>query len=313
MTLRALTGWRVLVPRGGEWGERVAAMLADHGAESVVVPLIEFAPPEDLTTYDSVLNGLARGDYDWLVVTSATTVQSLSARVATLVNRGRETPATALATFVGDTRVAAVGPGTGRALERLHVVPALLPSGERSARGLLADFPRADAAPTLGGRPGRVLLPQSNLAEPTLAEGLRELGWEVDVVVAYRTLSGPVPGEGLRTEVRTGGFDAVMLSSASTVSNLVELVGMPPPTTVVCCIGPRTEQAARDHGLPVHVVPPAASGEELVEALARYASGAPAGSPTGVTAPDAEPAGEPAAGPPDAAPESTDPTSRLES
>lgn len=298
MILPALAGWRVLVPRGGEWGERVAGLLADHGAESVVVPLIEFAPPEDLQTYDSALNGLARGDYDWLVVTSATTVQSLSARVATLVNRGRETPATALATFVGDTRVAAVGPGTARSLERYHVPPALLPSGERSARGLLADFPGADAGATLPGRPGRVLLPQSNLAEPTLADGLRDLGWEVEVVIAYRTLSGPVPGEGLRTEVRTGGFDAVLLSSASTVANLVELVGTPPPTTVVCCIGPRTEQAARDHGLPVHVVPPAASGEELVDALARYAAGraddvtrsgeAPA-APPGDPAPPADP------------------------
>lgn len=273
MTLPALLGWRVLVPRGGEWGDRVAGLLAEHGAESVVVPLIEFAPPEDLTTYDSAINGLARGDYDWLVVTSATTVQSLSARVATLVNRGRETPATALATLVGDTRVAAVGPGTARSLERLHVTPALLPSGERSARGLLADFPAADAEVTLPGRAGRVLLPQSNLAEPTLGDGLRERGWDVEVVVAYRTLSGPVPGEGLRDEVRTGGFDAVLLSSASTVTNLVELVGTPPPTTVVACIGPRTEQAARDHGLPVHVVPTEASGEELVEALARYASG----------------------------------------
>lgn len=288
MSLRALSGWRVLVPRGGEWGERVAAMLHEHGAESVVVPLIEFAPPTDLTSFDSVLNRLARGDYDWLVVTSATTVQSLSGRVVTLVNRGRETPATALGTFVGDTRVAAVGPGTARALERSGVTAALVPTGERSARGLLAEFPRADDAVRLPGRPARVLLPQSNLAEATMADGLRALGWEVDVVEAYRTLSGPVPGESLRTEVRTGEFDAVMLSSASTVTNLLELVGTPPPTTVVCCIGPRTEQAARDHGLPVHVVPAQASGEELVDALAAYASGrAPSATP-GVS-PDAPP------------------------
>ncbi|WP_182112496.1 MULTISPECIES: uroporphyrinogen-III synthase [unclassified Actinotalea] len=278
-----LAGWRVLVPRGGEWGERVAGMLHQHGAESVVVPLIEFAPPQDLTPFDSVLNRLARGDYDWLVVTSATTVQSLSGRVVTLVNRGRETPATALATFVGDTSVAAVGPGTARALERAAVTPSLVPTGERSARGLLAEFPRPEDVVRLPGRPGRVLLPQSDLAEPTLADGLRGLGWEVDVVVAYRTLSGPVPGEGLRTQVRTGEFDAVLLSSASTVANLLELVGTPPPTTVVCCIGPRTEQAAREHGLPVHVVPAQASGEELVDALAAYAAGRAPSAPPGVS------------------------------
>ena len=289
-----LRGWRVLVPRGGEWGERVTSLVEDQGGEAVVVPLIEFAPPTDLTSYDSVITALARGEYDWLVVTSSTTVMSLAGRVATLANRGRQTPGTALATFVGETRVAAVGPGTARSLERVGVAPALMPSGERSARGLLAEFPRADdGTPGSLGRPGRVLLPQSDLAEATLADGLRELGWQVDEVVAYHTLSGPVPGAGLRTEVREGQFDAVLLSSASTVTNLVELVGPPPPTTAVCCIGPRTERAALDHGLRVHVVPEAASAEALVDALARYALGGPAH----VSTLDAAPSDAPAAAP----------------
>lgn len=275
MTLPALTGWRVLVPRGGDWGLRTAAALAAHGAEAVVVPLIEFGPPDDLTRLDSALATLARGDYDWLVVTSSTTVQSLSARIATLANRGHATPADVLRTFVGETQVAAVGPGTASSLERHRLTAALVPQGERSARGLLAEFPAPDGGPGSLGRPGRVLLPQSDLAEATLAEGLRELGWEVDVVVAYRTHSGPVPGHDLREDMRTGGFDAVLLSSASTVTNLVELVGAPPPTTAVCCIGPRTAAAARAHGMTVHVVPPAASGDGLVEGLVAYASGRP--------------------------------------
>ena len=271
-TVGALRGRRVLVPRGGEWGERVATMLEAHGAEAVVVPLIEFAPTEDLTTLDSVLIGLARGEYDWLVITSGTTVMSLSARVATLSNRGRQTPVEALRTFVGDAQVAAVGPGTAAALERSGIGPALVPSGERSARGLLAEFPApdADGSPGSLGRPGRVLLPHSDLAEPTLADGLRELGWQVDTVVAYRTLSGPLPGESLRRDVREGGFDAVLLSSASTVTNLLELVGPPPASTVICCIGPRTRSAALAHGLPVHVVPEQASAEGLVDALVQH-------------------------------------------
>ena len=273
MTAGALAGWRVLVPRGGEWGERVADLLRAHGGEAVVVPLIEFAPPDDLTTYDSSLDSLARGDYEWLVITSGTAVQSLASRVTTLANRGQKSPPEVLRTFIGETKVAAVGPGTARSLERHAVVAQLVPVGERSARGLLAEFPPMTGGPGLLGRPGKVLLPQSDLAEPALAEGLRELGWQVDQVVAYRTLSGQVTGTGLRDDVRSGAFDAVLLSSASTVTNLLELVGTPPPTTVICCIGPRTESAALDHGLPVHVVPATASGEDLVEALARYASG----------------------------------------
>ncbi|MCL3861637.1 uroporphyrinogen-III synthase [Actinotalea sp. K2] len=310
MTPGALDGWQVLVPRGGEWGERVAAALDTHGARCVVVPLIDFAPPEDLTGLDSGLANLSRGSYDWVTITSGTTVPYLAARAGTLVDPASPAAVsgfTALAALLSSARVAAVGPGTASALDRIGVTPDLVPQGERSARGLLAEFPAppvgTDPAAT-GGR-GRVLVPHSDLAEPTLADGLRSAGWTVDDVVAYRTLSGPEPTEELRQDVRAGVFHAVLLSSASTVTNLVELVGTPPPTTVVCCIGPRTERAARDHGLPVHVVPDSASAEALVEALVDHARrhGHPtdvARSPVrtpGATAPVAAPAPAPAQGP----------------
>ena len=272
-----LTGWRVLVPRGGDWGERVVDLLAAQGADAVVVPLIEFAPPLELTTLDSALTGLALGIYDWVTITSGTTVPYLAARaplhVAAASGESPD-PAVALAALLGNVQVAAVGPGTAAALERIGVVADLVPTGERSARGLLAEFP----PPPMGHGPGltaRVLVPHSDLAEPTLAHGLRAAGWQVDDVVAYRTLSGTSAGNELRDAVRSGAFHAVLLSSASTVMNLVELVGTPPEGTVVCCIGPRTERAALELGLPVHVIPESASAEGLVDALARYAQEVP--------------------------------------
>lgn len=262
MTTGPLAGWRVLVPRGGEWGERVSSLLTDRGARPTVVPVIEFAPPDDVRPVDEALRRLAQGRYDWLTVTSATTVLALSSRAAVVAGG---TPPEALAAVVDRTPVAAVGPATGRALERAGVVPTLTPTGERSARGLAAELP----APS--GPPGRVLVPQSDLADATLADGLRAKGWGVDVVVAYRTVTGAVPGHEVREDVRAGWFDAVLLSSGSTVTGLLELVGAPPPTTVVCCIGPRTARTATAHGLTVRVVPPDASAEGLVEALARHA------------------------------------------
>src|SRR5690606_15556766 len=158
-------------------------------------------------------------------VTSGTTVPYLAARATRHVSAASgedPSPAVALAALLGNAKIAAVGPGTAAALERIGVTPDLLPSGERSALGLLADFPAPDPAPGAGNR---VLVPPSDLADPTLADGLRAAGWQVDDVVAYRTLSGPLPGASLREDVRSGGFDAVLLSSASTVTNLIELVG----------------------------------------------------------------------------------------
>ncbi|WP_161784033.1 uroporphyrinogen-III synthase [Cellulomonas carbonis] len=256
----ALAGRRVLVPHGGDWGRRVAALLAEHGAEAVVVPLIEFSPPDDVRPLDDAMRRLAGGAYDWLVVTSGTTVTALAGRV--------RAPA-GLVDVLGGAHVAAVGPGTARVLERHRVTPDLVPAGERSARGLVAEFP-APAGPA-----SRVLVPHSDLAEPTVVDGLRAAGWRVDDVVAYRTVAGPQPGAELRAAVRDGDVDTVLLSSASTVTNLVELVGVPPASTVVCCIGPRTEAAARAHGLEVHVVPAAASAEDMVGALVRHAADHP--------------------------------------
>lgn len=260
-----LAGWRVLVPHGGEWGERVSALLAEQGATATVVPLIEFTAPDDVTPLDDAVRRLAQGAYTWLVVTSGTAVLALGSRAATLLG-GR--PDHALVEAVGATRVAAVGPGTARALERSGVEVHLLPEGERSARGLVAEFPPASDD-------GAVLYPRSDLADGTVADGLAALGWRVDAPVAYRTvtgaLDGTLSGSELREDVRAGVFHAILFSSGSTVRSTLEVVGTPPPPTVIACIGPRTERAAREAGLPVHVLSRVASAEGLVDALAEHA------------------------------------------
>jgi uroporphyrinogen-III synthase len=279
VTAGPLAGWRVLVPRAGEWGDRVSALLAEQGAVATIVPLIEFESPDDVAPLDAAVRRLADGDYTWLAVTSGTTVLALASRAAEALG---EPSGPALARAALGTKVAAVGPGTARALERMAVEVQLVPTAERSARGLVAEFPIAgpDAGPdaALHARPdaapgtGRVLFPHSDLADRTVVEGLRAKGWAVDDVVAYRTVTGALPSEEIRADARSGWFDAVLLSSASTARSLVEMVGSPPAATVIACIGPRTERAALENGLPVHVLSGSASAEGLVESLAAFAA-----------------------------------------
>ena len=52
-TAKPLDGWRVLVPRGGPWGDSVAASLRAQGAVPVVAPLINFAPTADQGALDA--------------------------------------------------------------------------------------------------------------------------------------------------------------------------------------------------------------------------------------------------------------------
>ena len=52
---KPLAGWRVLVPRGGPWGDGVAATLRSQGAVPVIAPLINFAPSTDQATLEEAL------------------------------------------------------------------------------------------------------------------------------------------------------------------------------------------------------------------------------------------------------------------
>ncbi|MDO8122053.1 uroporphyrinogen-III synthase [Isoptericola sp. b490] len=245
----------MLVPRAGEWAERVSALLEEEGARALVVPLIEFAPPDDPAPLDAALDRVGAGEVDWVALTSATTVSVLEQRCAV---RG-----TSLATALAHARVAAVGPATAAAAQHAGVHPDLI-APQHSGAGLVAAMPDG---------PGTVLAPHSDLADTTLVDGLRGRGWTVRDVVAYRTVAGPPAPQGVRRDLADGAVDAVLLTSPSTVAQLLALVGTPPPTCTVVCIGDRTRRAAAEAGLTVHVTPPTSGIPAMVEALAAHAAG----------------------------------------
>lgn len=242
----ALHGLRVLVPRGGAWGEAVAGHLRARGAEPLVVPLVAFAPPDDPAALAAAVDTLRRGGFDWLLVTSATTVDALVARGATVP--------------LG-TKVGAVGAATRTALERAGIGVDLVPSSDGSALGLVGELP---------GDPGRVLLPQSDLADATAADALAARGARVTAVVAYRTVAVPVDAA-TRAAVTAGRLDAVLVTSGSVARQVAEQLGPLPPETLVACLGPRTAAEAEAVGLAVAVVAPERSVAALLDALAHVA------------------------------------------
>jgi len=115
-----------------------------------------------------------------------------------------------------------------------------------------------------------VFLPRADIATDTLVAGLAELGWEVEDVTAYRTVRAAPPPAETREAIKTGGFDAVLFTSSSTVRNLVGIAGKPHHTTVVACIGPQTAKAAEEHGLRVDVLAETSTVTGLVEALSAH-------------------------------------------
>jgi uroporphyrinogen-III synthase len=245
---RPLAGWRVLVPRGGKWGDGVSASLRQYGAVPVIAPLINFASAEDPTALSHALQELGAGAYDWLVVTSATTVD-------VLVSQRTRVP--------DGTRVAAVGETTAAALALAGYRVDFIPGGDNSARGLVKEWPASDIR-------GRVLIPQSDIAEPTLVAGLEQLGFAVEFVTAYRTVGVPVAPE-IRADVASGAIRAILVTSGSVARQIAAQLAPLPDATVIACIGPRTAFDARAAGLTVHVIAEERSAEALVDALAEYA------------------------------------------
>lgn len=256
---RALYGWTVLVPRAKNQAGPMSARLASHGAIPVEVPTISVEPPRSPVQMERAIKGLVDGRYHWIVFTSVNAVKAVWDKL-----REFGLDARALA----GVRVAAVGPKTSQAVKDLGITPELLPKDDaRNAAGLVDVFPPHDPDLDLVDR---VLLPRADIATDVLVDGLIELGWDVEDVVAYRTVRAAPPSPEIRDMIKTGGFDAVCFTSSSTVKNLVGIAGKPHNRTIIACIGPMAAQTAREHGLRVDVMPEAAGVPELVDALAAH-------------------------------------------
>jgi uroporphyrinogen III methyltransferase/synthase len=255
---KPLFGWRVLVPRTREQAGEMSARLRRHGAVPEEVPTISVEPPRAPQQMDRALQGLVSGRYLWVAFTSVNAVRAVREKFD---EYGLDARA-----FAG-IKVAAVGEQTAAAVASFGVRPDLVPSGEQSSAGLLEDFPEYDS---LLDPLNRVFLPRADIATETLAAGLVELGWEIDDVTAYRTVRAAPPPAATRDAIKSGGFDAVVFTSSSTVRNLVGIAGKPHASTVIACIGPQTAKTAEDHGLRVDVLAETPSALALADALAAF-------------------------------------------
>ena len=256
---RPLYGWKVLIPRTKEQAGAMSEKLRAYGAIPCEVPTIAVEPPRTPAQMERAVKGLVDGRYAWIVFTSANAVRAIWEKFA---EHGLDARA------FGGIKIACVGEATADKVRSFGIEPELLPSGEQSGEGLLADFPPHDS---ILDPVSRILLPRADIATEALSAGLKERGWEVDDVTAYRTVRASPPPAEIRDAIKSGGFDAVLFTSSSTVRNLVGIAGKPHARTVVSVIGPHTAETATEFGLRVDARPEHASVPALVEALAEYA------------------------------------------
>jgi uroporphyrinogen-III synthase len=265
-TKRPLEGVRVLVGRARHQAGALSFELRKLGADILEIPFIEIRKPRSFKPLDSALKDLRR--YDWLILTSVNGVEAMWERMKKLRLVTRSW---------GHLHIAAIGPATKKAIERLgmrvHVVPKeyVAESVVRSLRKRV--------------RGKRVLLVRAKVARDVIPRELRKAGSEVDVVEAYETVVPRSSRRRLQATLKNPRRcpHVLTFTSSSAVRNFVELLSSGRAGArgqeylrrtdldgiKMASIGPVTSATLREFRLPVSIKAKEFTIPGLVAAIAR--------------------------------------------
>ncbi len=245
---RPLAGRSVAVTRARAQASELAGRLRALGAEVREAPVIKVR--------DLPGAALDPTPYDLICLTSANGVEALFRR---LQGGGRDARSLAAA------RIAAIGPGTARALAahgiRADIVPERFVA--ESLVEALAELPVK-----------RALVAQGLQARAVLADALRARGAEVDVLALYETNAEPL-SEAALASAQTA--DYIAFTSASSVRFFLQAAGGEAALsahTRIVSIGPITSEALRGHELDPHVEASSHDIEGMIAALLADATAA---------------------------------------
>ena len=239
-----LRGLSVAVTRARAQASGLARRLEALGASVLQAPVIRTQP----------LPGppLDPSPYDLICLTSPNGVAGLFERL----DDGTHPPGDARS-LAGAT-VAAIGPGTARALAERGIVADVV--GER--------FVAESLAQALAGVPvTRALIATAREAREVLPQALRARGAEVDVLALYETVAEPLAPRALRSAREA---DYITFTSSSTVRFFLQAAGGEPgisPSTRIVSIGPVTSETLREHGLEAHIEAGRSDVDGMVDAL----------------------------------------------
>ena len=270
-----LVGIRVLVGRAQHQASALSAGLKALGAAVTEIPFIEIRSPRSYKPLDSALKRLA--DYDWLILTSVNGVDAVALRLKRLKIKAES---------LASVQIAAIGPSTREAAEKLGLNVAVIP------KRYIAESVVESLRGRVEGK--RVLLARAKVARDVIPRELRRLGAKVDVVEAYQTVVPVSSRKKIRALISNPRLrpNLITFTSSSTVRNFVKLLGgnrggqeypfdsLPAVgpsgqslrhTDVqgiqFASIGPITSATLRELGMPVHIEAPEYTIPGLIHAI----------------------------------------------
>ncbi len=225
-----LDGIGVIVTRPQRQAAVLAGRIAALGGTPLIWPAIVILPPVDGEALARAHAAL--GGYDIAIFVSANAVE--------FGGRAAGAWPAHIATF-------APGPGTAEALAEAGIANARIPVKSWDSEGLL-ELP--DLADVTGKR---IVIFRGEGGREFLGNALRMRGGIVDHVPCYRRVAPQSGADGLIEAMRDGRADALTLTSAEGLDNLLAALGpagrVPLAALPVFAAHPRIAERAREHGL----------------------------------------------------------------
>lgn len=228
---RPLKGKRIVVTRSQEQASGLVNELTALGADILELPVLRIEDPVDKL-------GFAEGvaavhTYDWLVFSSTNGVRRFfDAFYATYAD----------ARSIGGVKIAAVGPGTEKAIKDYRFAADLVPE-RHIAEGLLEAFKEHEDVENQ-----TILWVRPENARDVLATGLGEQRAIVDECIAYRIEAETSDPTGAAERFTEAGADMVTFTSSSTAKYFNDLGLAWPKGCKAASIGPITTAKLQELG-----------------------------------------------------------------
>ncbi|GAB4260852.1 uroporphyrinogen-III C-methyltransferase [Thermincola ferriacetica] len=251
---KPLFGKRVLVTRSREQASALSEKIEALGGEPWEFPTIDIAEPDDFGPMDRAIEEIEK--YDWIILTSVNGVKSFFKRLNDKTKDIRD---------LKGIRLCAIGPKTREELEKYGLRCDFVPN-EYRAEAIIEGLKNED----MSGK--KVLLPRADIARKIIPDTLKELGAEVEEVVAYKTVMGAGNAQLLRDMLAEKKLQILTFTSSSTVKNFVQMLDAPNlqdllADVTVASIGPITSNTAKELGIRVDVEAQEYTIDGLVEAI----------------------------------------------
>ncbi|MGM0409335.1 MAG: uroporphyrinogen-III C-methyltransferase [Bacillota bacterium] len=263
----------VLVTRPEKQSSSFAKLLYREGANVLKAPMIKINPPTSFYDLDKAIENLKR--YNFIIFTSVNGVKYFMKRLLAKDKDIRE---------LKGIKIVVIGAKTAERLRYYGVNADFLPE-KYSTEGILEGLKDYVQKNNFAIENKSFLLPRANIAPPKLELALKEMGADVNNVVAYENCRTKIDKK-IYKKFFNNEIDLLTFTSSSTVknfkkglddylnlleekNNILDLEKNQRKSDVAC-IGPVTAETARKNGFEVDIIATEYTIDGLYEAIINY-------------------------------------------